>query len=329
MRVCHKVTLPFFYSDTIRYMSLMKGIFANRSAWFQLGILAYVFLFGLALASVASIGVTVIFNMSPDKAGAEPGTAPFYGTHVIQLVSTVFMFLLPAFFTAYLCSKKSGEFLHIRKISDFRLFVLTGLMVLLISPTIDITSYLNTKIHLPEFMSPLEKWMQETEANLTGITDDLLSKRGIIPFIVNLTVIAVIAGFSEEFLFRGALLSIVRKKTGNPHIAIWIVAIIFSTIHFQFSGFIPRALLGAVLGYFLYWSKSIWIPVFAHFFHNAIAVSGSYIGIFKDSPGEITSGAPDIKTGEIITTTVIAISGLFLFALCANIMKKLGKEPEN
>jgi membrane protease YdiL (CAAX protease family) len=289
--------------------------------------LTYFVLFGLALASVASIGIAAVFNMSPDKAGAEPGMTPFYGIHAIQLITTVFMFALPAFFTAYLCSEKSKKFLQIRKVSDLRLFVLAGLMILLISPAIDLTSYLNTKIHLPECMSPLEKWMQETDANLTGITDGLLSKRGIIPFIINLTVIAVMAGFSEEFLFRGALLSIIGKKTGNPHIAIWIVAILFSAIHFQFSGFIPRALLGAVLGYFLYWSKSIWIPVFAHFFHNAVAVSGSYTGMFKDSPGEITSGVPEIKTDEIMTTALIAIFGLLLFALCATVMKKAGEKP--
>ncbi|HCC51847.1 MAG TPA: CPBP family intramembrane metalloprotease domain-containing protein [Porphyromonadaceae bacterium] len=345
MRVCHKVISPSFYSEGIRYRAdifqyetvssltlsgiIMKGLFANRSAWFQLGILTYLFLFGLTFASVISIGISAIFNIIPDKTITESGTTPFYETHITQFISALCMFLLPALFTACLCSKKPGEFLQIRKVSDVRLFVLTGLMILLISPTIDITSYLNSKIHLPEFMSPLEKWMQETEDTLTGITEDLLSKRGVIPFITNITVIAVMAGFSEEFLFRGAFLTIVRKKISNPHIAIWTVAIIFSAIHFQFNGFIPRTILGAVLGYFLYWSKNIWIPVFAHFFHNAVAVTGSYIGIFKDSPGEIAPEVPDIKTEEIITTTIVAIFGLFLFALCANIMRKSGTGQKN
>ena len=40
----------------------------------------------------------------------------------------------------------------------------------------------------------------------------------------------------------------------------------------QFFGFLPRMLLGAYFGYLLYWTRNIWIPVFAHFVNNAIAV---------------------------------------------------------
>ena len=47
---------------------------------------------------------------------------------------------------------------------------------------------------------------------------------------------------------------------------------IFSAIHFQFSGFIPRLLLGAYLGYLFYWSRSLWLPVLAHFLHNALSL---------------------------------------------------------
>ena len=131
------------------------------------------------------------------------------------------------------------------------------------------------------------------------------------------------AGLAEEILFMGALLSIIRKKATNPHLAIWIVAIIFSAIHFQFYGFIPRMLLGAFLGYLLYWSKSIWIPVFAHFLHNAIAVTGNYMGLYAESENDITSGITEIKTEEILMTTTIAIAGLILFVICAKIMKKI------
>jgi membrane protease YdiL (CAAX protease family) len=194
-------------------------------------------------------------------------------------------------------------------------------MVFLIIPAIDITSYLNQKIHLPECMSPLEKWMYETEENLTQITESMLSEKGIIPFIINIFIIAVMAGLSEEILFRGALLSIIRKKTANPHMAIWIVAILFSAIHFQFYGFIPRILLGVFLGYLLYWSNSIWVPVFAHFLNNAIAVTGSYMGFFPDSDKNITSEIPE--TEDIIMTIIIAIAGLILFVICAKMMKKI------
>jgi membrane protease YdiL (CAAX protease family) len=301
----------------------MKGIFANRSAWFQLGILTYSFLFGLILGSTITFVINNLFNIATDPATGGICNQSFYNIHATQLISDIFIFLLPAICTAFLCSYTPGKFLHIQKISDSRIFILAALMVLLISPAIDITSYLNTKIHLPDFLSPLEKRMQETEDNLTQVTESLLSEKGVIPFTVNIFIIAVMAGLTEELLFRGALLSIIRKRATNPHVAIWIVAIIFSAIHFQFYGFIPRVLLGTFLGYLLFWSKSIWVPVFAHFLNNAIAVTGSYTGFFPDSKNDITSETTEIKTEEMITAIAIALAGLILFALCAKIMRKI------
>ncbi|MDR0394884.1 MAG: CPBP family intramembrane metalloprotease [Tannerella sp.] len=304
----------------------MKGIFSNRSVWFQVGILSYLFLFGLVLSSAITFAMNMLFGMEADPATGNAYASSFYSIHATQFISDLFVFLLPAVGSAYLCSRTPGKFLHFRKISNIRIFILAAFMVVLILPTIDITSYLNQNIHLPEFMSSLEKWMYETEKNLTQITDGLLSEKGILTFTINIFMLAVMAGLTEEILFRGALLSIIRKKTTNPHIAIWIVAIIFSAIHFQFYGFIPRILLGAFLGYLLYWSNSIWVPIFAHFVNNAMAVTGSYIGFSSVSENSMTSEIPEMETGEPIITIVMAIVGLILFVICAKIIKRLSRE---
>ena len=49
----------------------------------------------------------------------------------------------------------------------------------------------------------------------------------------------------------------------------------FSAIHLQFLGF-PRFLIGAMFGYLMVWSGSIWLPIVAHFVNNAAAVLLSY-----------------------------------------------------
>jgi uncharacterized protein len=58
---------------------------------------------------------------------------------------------------------------------------------------------------------------------------------------------------------------------GNVHAAVWLTAIVFSVIHFQFYGFLPRVLLGALLGYLVIWTGSIWASILAHFANNALA----------------------------------------------------------
>jgi membrane protease YdiL (CAAX protease family) len=295
----------------------MKGFFANRSALFQASILLYMFLAGFVTVAVA-------INLFTALRGYPPGGAarPFYEIQALQFFSCALSLLLPALVTAYLCSRHPEKFLYMRRIKDVRIFVLTFLMVFLLSPAIDLTSYLNSNIHLPEFMAPLERLMRETEEQATRLTESLLSEKGVAPFIVNIAVIAVMAGIAEEFIFRGAILRIIGKKIKNPHVTIWIVAAVFSAIHLQFYGFIPRMLLGAFLGYLLYWSKSIWLPVFAHFLNNAAVVTANYAGLYTSASIEIMPAGKNADSREWMAGLVITAAGLFLFALCAKSMKR-------
>lgn len=103
--------------------------------------------------------------------------------------------------------------------------------------------------------------MQTQEALAEQLTNTLLAGDGLLTFLSNLVVMALMAGITEEFLFRGALQRIIGQWTANHHIVIWSAAILFSAFHLQFYGFLPRMLLGAYFGYLLYWSRNIWIPV--------------------------------------------------------------------
>jgi membrane protease YdiL (CAAX protease family) len=73
-------------------------------------------------------------------------------------------------------------------------------------------------------------------------------------------------------VFRGLIQNELKRGTGNPHLAIWVAAILFSAIHMQFFGFVPRVLLGALFGYLYHWSGNLIIPMFAHFFHNGFTL---------------------------------------------------------
>ena len=64
---------------------------------------------------------------------------------------------------------------------------------------------------------------------------------------------------------------------GNAHLAIWVSAALFSALHLQFFGFLPRLVLGAMFGYMLEWSGTLWLPVIAHFVNNAAAVIAYYL----------------------------------------------------
>jgi hypothetical protein len=130
---------------------------------------------------------------------------------------------------------------------------------------------------LPEFLKGLEQWMREKEQQAAVLTKQLLVMKSFSDYLLNLLMIAIIPAIGEELLFRGALQNIVYKWFYNPHVAIWISAIIFSAIHVQFFGFFPRMFLGALFGYFLWWSGSLWFAIWGHFLNNGLAVTMAFI----------------------------------------------------
>lgn len=88
----------------------------------------------------------------------------------------------------------------------------------------------------------------------------------------NLVIIAILPGIGEELIFRGIIQKQIGLMLRNPIVAIWISAIIFSAIHLQFEGFLPRMVLGIVLGYLYHWTGNLWVPMLAHAFNNGIQI---------------------------------------------------------
>ncbi|MDR3268329.1 MAG: CPBP family intramembrane metalloprotease [Tannerella sp.] len=287
----------------------MKGLFANRSLFFQLGVLIVGLLTGSIFGTIAIQGILLIAG---DTAAAGLQHGPVWVLQATQFLSSVFLFLLPAGFTAWFCSERPKEFLHLHGFPELRLLLAVALATFLISPSISLAGYFNMQMQLPSFMAPVEAWMKASEELAADIIEHMISGKGILSFIINLVVIAVMAGITEEFLFRGALFSIFRKKIRSHHVVIWVVAVIFSAIHCQFYGFIPRMLLGAYLGYLLHWTKNIWVPVFAHFLNNAAAMTG----MSDDRLKENAFFAEELAPGDLGWFSLVAGISLILFAGC-------------
>lgn len=153
---------------------------------------------------------------------------------------------------------------------------LTGIIILIASgPFIDLLNSWNQSIHLPESMKALELWMTKSEEQVAKLTKELLSTNTWKGLLFNIFQIAILAGVCEELLFRGLIQRIMIRWTKSTHGGIWIAAIIFSAIHLQFFGFLPRMVLGAILGYLFAWSGSLWIPIIAHTVNNAFVVIAS------------------------------------------------------
>jgi len=93
--------------------------------------------------------------------------------------------------------------------------------------------------------------------------------------LINILVIGGSAGICEEVLFRGTILrGLERLGTAK---AILITAFLFGLMHADFQRLLGTFLLGALIGFIVYRSNSLFSGMFAHFANNSIAVIISYL----------------------------------------------------
>ena len=188
----------------------------------------------------------------------------------LQLIQTAFTFVLPAFLLAHFVGQ-GVSYLKFTPIRSSLMWLGVILLMPLALPAVNWLKSLNDMVVLPHFMSGVELWMQQMEHQSELLTEKFLSVSSYSALALNLLVMAAIPALGEELFFRGILQTVLGEKL-NRHLAVWITAFIFSAIHLQFYGFLPRFLLGAALGYLFLFSGSIWASIVAHFINNALAV---------------------------------------------------------
>jgi membrane protease YdiL (CAAX protease family) len=182
-------------------------------------------------------------------------------------------------------------------------------LVLCFVPLIDLTNQWNNAISLPESLKWLEFWMKSMEEKAREMTQVLTTFSSLGRLLVAFLVIAVLPGIAEELVFRGLLQNKLLSLTRNPHVAIWVSATVFSAIHFQFYGFLPRMLLGAVFGYLYFWSGNLWLPMLAHFVNNAFTLLMVYLYQQKlsdyDAEGSMGATLPMVLSSVILTAGIL------------------------
>ena len=193
----------------------------------------------------------------------------------LQAIQGISLFIIPSFIISVFMTNGRGNWLLIKNIPNRNAIVLVVCLAVLMIPVTSATGLLNSGMTLPQWLRGLETWMKAKEDTATYLTGVLLAANSIPALIINLFVIAILPAVGEELLFRGVIQQIFQKMFKSGNWAVWVTAIIFSSIHLQFYGFLPRLILGLVFGYLFYWGRSMWLPVIAHLVNNAIPVISS------------------------------------------------------
>lgn len=200
---------------------------------------------------------------------------------------------------------------------------LWAVMLMLVAlPAINLLGHLNQQMTLPAFLEPLEQWMKTSEESAKVLTEQFLNVTTFGGLMINILLMALLPAVGEELTFRGVLMNLFRvegkrlkvKGEGVPHLAIWCSAILFSAIHMQFYGFVPRMLMGALFGYMLVWTGSLWIPILMHFTNNAMAVILYFVALREGLDMEQVDAIGTNDTLWLgIVSMVITIVGIYAF----------------
>lgn len=273
--------------------------------------LLFVSLLGM-LVAVPLFGIDVLENVGNISDYSDP--ANLIQLKYFQLVSQIGLFVVPVLLFVFLMAKKKAEYLYLSGKQPVAQLLAAAAVILLALPFINWLLDVNMMLELPASWSGIEKWMKGSEEEAARVTEAFLITQNVGDFILNLLMIAIIPAIGEELLFRGIIMRLFKEWTKNIHVAILISAALFSFIHFQFYGFLPRFMMGVMFGYMLYWSGSIWVPVLAHFVNNAAAVVVAYLAANKFSDLDFnTFGSSNNPLIVIASALVVSLVLVFFW----------------
>ncbi len=250
---------------------MRKSIF-NKYSYYQLIILFIVTIIAswFCITVIGTLLGKLIFNFNINTLEkdilSKPALLKYY-----QTIQSLSLFVIPPFLFAKLCYTKPFSWLTLTRKPEIILLFLTVLLVLLSQPFISFTGVFNYNLTFPPYLKSIENWMRIKESEAQLATNIFLSSDSALDTIINIILIAIIPAFGEELLFRGTLQRLLLNSTQKKHLSVWLTAILFSALHMQFFGFIPRLILGLIFGYLVVYSDNIWTSITAHFTNNFTA----------------------------------------------------------
>lgn len=289
----------------------MKAIYQDIKPLAKIGVIALVALLSLMVFLIISAVLAIPLFGAEAFTQLVSSSLQFDASNInllkyFQLTQSIGMFIVPSLVLSILFGKHIGKYLMLNLKPALISIVLAILIVVGASPLINVIGIWNAEMSLPSWLAGIEEWMKQSEASATKLTELFIHTESIGGLFFNIFMIALIPAIGEEFLFRGIIQRVLGEATKNKHVAVWLTAIVFSALHLQFYGFLPRAILGAMFGYLLIWSGNLWLPVIAHFINNGMAVVAYYLY----DKGTINFNPDDVGTNS--NYDMAAIIGLLI-----------------
>lgn len=264
--------------------------------------LVFQFLGAFLAAWVYGFGISEILTL-----GTFDDPKYIAASKLIQILGSIGTFIIPAFLFSYLFAGDIVSYYQFRNPIGAMPILLTLAMMISVIPFINYMAEINMGMEFP--IKAIDRLFRTLEGEAEQIMRAFTATRSLGGLLINLIMIGVIAAVGEELIFRGLLQRLLYVLVKNVHVAIILTALLFSAFHFQFFSFLPRFVLGIILGYLMFMGRSIWYPIIAHFVNNTMGVIYYYFN---------SRGSTDDMLEEIGTSAMMpmaALISLLVFAL--------------
>jgi membrane protease YdiL (CAAX protease family) len=238
-----------------------------------------------------------------------------FSLKVVQAISVIIVFILPACLFVLFFSPEKLHYFSLNRSPSFIFVIISCLLIISAMPFITYLEGLNKAMSLPEAFSGIEQWMRTSELKVQEIEEALMKDQTPAGLIMNVFVIGFMAALSEELFFRGLVQRAMLNMSKKVHLSVWVTAVLFSAFHMQFYGFLPRVLLGAILGYIYVWSGSLWTNIIVHFLNNALILVLTYLvstGVLPKTVEDIGMESDKVTLTWALPSLVLIIVGMFL-----------------
>lgn len=220
------------------------------------------------------------------------------------VLQDVIAFAVPAVAVAVMVTRRPADLLMIHKPEPVAAMAMV--MALLVAmPALNLLVEWNASLPQPE------SFRADAEAQHAMI-EMLFGGTGIGSLVAALLIIGVMAPLTEEMLFRGCLQRLLQSIAGRSG-AVWIAAAVFSFMHFDLTGVVPRMVLGVIFGYAMLWSGSLWTAVACHSINNCLAVTAMWLEMRGSAAGTELQTFGSTSLGLVALSVVVA-SGLAFVA---------------
>lgn len=234
----------------------------NKTFWTELWYFLLLLMVGFIFVAIVSAIVPAVF---PDSMNS------VWYYHFIQWMQTIVVMVIPAMLWCKLrLGQPVSDGLRLTKCASWKPYAVVILLSMLCLPLLDVLAEACRSMPLPE---SVKAFAEEESANQELILQKMLDVSGLGGWIELILLMSVATAVAEEMTFRGALLTIFQRfTTSNKHVVAVVVGLIFSIIHMEIYGLIPRWLLGTAFVYLVYYTGSIWPSVLAHAINNLYAL---------------------------------------------------------